>query len=250
MELNWTTFIFEIINFLVLVWILKIFFYQPVLKALNARRNAIANSLAEAQALHEQATELEQKYHSRLDDWDLEKQQLLDQLQQDIQQQRSLKLQQLEQELGKEREKAVIVEQRQQAEVLKHYQQKAHHQGSKFASRLLTAIASPELEQRLLELFLNQMDHLSEDHHSALISAGKTIKQIVIGSAYALTSQQQTLITDKLNALCETKLNYNFIQQPELLSGLRINIGDWVLRFNLRDELISFSDLNHENPVS
>ena len=73
MELNWSTFILEMINFLVLIWILKRFFYRPVLSALEKRRNQIEQDLNEATLRHTQASELEQKYKERLEDWALEK---------------------------------------------------------------------------------------------------------------------------------------------------------------------------------
>ena len=41
MELNWTTFALEIVNFLALLWILKRFLYRPVLATLAERRAGI-----------------------------------------------------------------------------------------------------------------------------------------------------------------------------------------------------------------
>ena len=41
MEVDWTTFALEIINFLILVWILKRFFYHPVLDIIARRRICI-----------------------------------------------------------------------------------------------------------------------------------------------------------------------------------------------------------------
>ena len=37
MQIDWTTLVLEIINFLVLVWILKRFLYKPVMEAIAAR---------------------------------------------------------------------------------------------------------------------------------------------------------------------------------------------------------------------
>ena len=37
MQLNWSTFVLEIINFLILVWVLKRFLYKPVLAAIAQR---------------------------------------------------------------------------------------------------------------------------------------------------------------------------------------------------------------------
>ncbi len=39
MELNWSTLLLEIVNFLVLVWILKRFLYRPVLQVIEERRS-------------------------------------------------------------------------------------------------------------------------------------------------------------------------------------------------------------------
>ena len=57
LELNWSTLLLEIINFLILVWILKHFFYKPVL-AVIARRRSIEESLNDANTLHEDAEAL------------------------------------------------------------------------------------------------------------------------------------------------------------------------------------------------
>ena len=48
MQIDWTTFALEILNFLVLVWILKHFFYQPVLAVLDKRRASVEKETADA----------------------------------------------------------------------------------------------------------------------------------------------------------------------------------------------------------
>lgn len=68
MELNWSTFILEIINFLILIWILKRFFYKPVLEVIARRRAGIEKTLEDAQALHNEAKALQKQYESRLAD--------------------------------------------------------------------------------------------------------------------------------------------------------------------------------------
>jgi len=59
LELNWTTFALEAVNFLVLVWILKRFLYKPVLGVIARRRAAIDRALEEAQTRHAEAQALE-----------------------------------------------------------------------------------------------------------------------------------------------------------------------------------------------
>ena len=140
MELNWSTFILEIINFLVLVWILKRFLYRPVLAALQQRQQKIEQKLDEAERLKAEGADLECQYQGRMEDWEREKQQARETLHQEIEAQRVTKLEQLEQELSSEREKAAVIERRHQAETQQQYQQNSHQQGARLAASLLRKI--------------------------------------------------------------------------------------------------------------
>ena len=76
MTLSWPTFILEIVNFLVLVWILKRFLYRPILQAIEERKARIEKNLAAAKARQMEAEALEQQFQKRLADWENEKQKL------------------------------------------------------------------------------------------------------------------------------------------------------------------------------
>ena len=248
MELNWSTFLLEIINFLVLVWILKRFLYRPVLAVLEKRRQEIEQNLNEANSHHTQAIELEQQYKKRLEDWALEKQQLKDTMQQEILTERTQRLEQLETELASEREKTEVVTQRHLAESLRQYQENAHEQGARFATQLLTAVASEELESRLFDLLIKTFDELDEERQMTLFNAcKKSSDSITVTSSYTLSESQQQQLEQKLNTLCEQSVKINYIQDPELIAGLRILIGASVLSINLQDELSGFVELIHEN---
>ena len=73
MELNWSTFALEILNFLVLVWILKRFLYKPVLNVIAQRQARIEQARSESERLKSEAQSLRERYESRLADWEREK---------------------------------------------------------------------------------------------------------------------------------------------------------------------------------
>jgi len=248
LELNWSTFLLEIINFLVLVWILKRFLYRPVLTVLEKRREEIEQSLKEANNHHTQAIELEQQYKKRLENWAIEKQQLKDTLQQKILIERTQKLEQLETELANEREKTEVVAQRHLAESLRQYQQKAHKQGARFVTLLLNAVASEELESRLFDLLIKTFENLDEERQVTLVNAcKKSSEAITVTSAYTLSESKQQKLEQKLNTLCKQPVKVNYIQDPQLKAGLRLLVGASILSINLQDELNGFVELLHEN---
>jgi len=55
MQINWFTVIAQIINFFILVWLLKRFLYKPILKAIDEREKKIASQLEDANAKEEKA---------------------------------------------------------------------------------------------------------------------------------------------------------------------------------------------------
>ena len=73
MDFDWTTFILEMINFLILIWILKHFLYQPVLNIIDKRRAGIDQALAQAKRTEEEAEALKQKNEQFLVAWENEK---------------------------------------------------------------------------------------------------------------------------------------------------------------------------------
>ena len=48
MLIDWFTVGAQVVNFLVLVWLLKRFLYKPVLQAIDAREKQVASQLAKA----------------------------------------------------------------------------------------------------------------------------------------------------------------------------------------------------------
>ena len=48
MQINWFTVIAQIVNFLILVWLLKRFLYKPILKAIDERERKIESQLKDA----------------------------------------------------------------------------------------------------------------------------------------------------------------------------------------------------------
>ncbi len=247
MELNWSTFILEIINFLVLVWILKKFLYRPVLAALQQRQEKIEQKLDEAAKLKTEGIELEQLYQGRMEDWKREKQQARDELHQEIQAQRVEKLEQLERELTSEREKAAVIEQRHQTEAQQQYQHHAHQQGARFAASLLSSLAGSELEQRLFDLLLETFDQLNQEQLNKLRDNCKsTENKITIVSASELSDNHKKRLKEKLSRFCEQSVELEYQVDSALIAGLRLIVGAWVLHLNLRDELKDFADLIHE----
>jgi F-type H+-transporting ATPase subunit b len=246
LELSWSTFLLEMINFLVLVWILKHFLYKPVLDVIARRRAGIEDQLADARQLHEEAEALKAEYDSRLAERDRERQQAREALARELAGERARQLAQLQAELAQEREKAEVADSRRRADAAREIEHQALQQGAQFATRLLGQAAGPELQERLTRLMLDGLGSLSDDRISDLRKQwGEPPQVIRIASAFPLAAERQQELEKVLNDITGLDRPVEYIQDPELLAGLRVTIGAWVLHANLQDELKVFSQFAH-----
>ncbi|MDX2481591.1 MAG: F0F1 ATP synthase subunit delta [Desulfuromusa sp.] len=243
MELNWSTFLLEIINFLVLVWILKHFLYKPVLDVIARRRAGIEDRLAEAQHLHDEADTLKGEYENRLTDWEHERQQGKAALAQELSEERVRQMKVLQTTLAEEREKTQVAELRQRAKTAREIEHHALQQSAQFATRLFTLAAGPELETSLFDLLVDNLSSLSSDQIAVLNTQwGEQPEIIMVASAYPLAENRRQRLEEALTEVTGLSVPINYEQIPDLLAGLRVTIGAWVLHVNLCDELKGFAE--------
>jgi F-type H+-transporting ATPase subunit b len=244
MEFNVSTFILEIINFLILIWILQRLFYKPLLEVIAKRKQFIDQSLADAKIMQQQAEEQRSHYENRQKLWEQEKQGALTALHQQIEVERRAQMFQLNVDLEQERQKINVTIQRQQRELQQQAEKQALLNGARFAGILLKQSASPELEARLFAMLLDNLKTLPEACTLCLQMVGtKKSVPIKITSAYPLTAELRLQLEHKLGLLINSPINFQYHQDTELIAGLRMDIGAWVLNANLQHELIGFAEI-------
>jgi F-type H+-transporting ATPase subunit b len=242
MEFNWTTFALEALNFLILVWLLKRFFYRPVLAVIEARRAETAKTMADAEAVRSEAEALKSEYRAHLAEADKERAAAKARLDEEIAAERARRRVALEAEIADERRRREALEARERGELEFAMERKAMAIAARFAARLLERLAGPELEAKLADLALRELDAQAPDKlealRAALREAGGSIKVV---SAYPLDGARRTAFTRTLSALAGQELVPNFSEDAVLKAGVCIMAGSWVLMANLRDELNFFS---------
>lgn len=248
MDLDWTTFILEIINFLVLVWVLQRFLYKPVMNVVAQRRAAISKSLEKAQATQNSATSLKEQYENRLNDWQKEREDARKQLHAEIEAERQKLQEQLQAELEEQRRKEQVLTERRNETLLRETRQQALLLSEKFAAKLLQRLADPAVEARLLDMLLEDLGDLPEEQRKALVDAQRKAPSAVQAiSAFPLNDEQRQRLVSALQKLLAAQVSCAFSEDPALLAGVEIHIGSQRLHATLKEELRFFGNaLRHE----
>lgn len=246
MEFDSTTFALEIVNFLVLVWILQRFLYKPVTNAIAERKAAIDKTLADARTVEATALSLKQQYQNRMTDWEDERAKAKVQLASELDAERGRLMNALHASVEQEREAKRALEQRRAMELRRRLEEGALAEGGRFAARLLSRVASAELEEKICGLLIEDLPHLGDSELQSLRAACQTADaKLRITSRYALGDAQRSSLAQALGRVAAKPVECEFGLAPELIAGLRIGICAWVLRCNLQDELKFFAEVHH-----
>lgn len=242
MELNWTTFALEIINFLALLWILKRFLYRPVMQTLAERRAGIERTLTEARATEALASEKQQQFESRLADWEQEKAAARRRFETDMEAERARQMEALTKALASERERSAAQDAHRLDTQRRELAAQASTEAKQFASALFARLAGPELEGQLVKFFIEELAALPEERLSAVRAGQNGHGQGVLTSAFELSAAQRQQLSSAIDARLGKSIILDFVVEPNLLAGARLALGAWQLDFSLAGELGIFAE--------
>lgn len=248
MEINWTTFILEMINFLVLVWLLKHFFYRPVKAVIERRKQDVEEQIEQAEETRKEADTLRVRYENRVSDWEDEREKARAALRRDIEEERQRMKRALQEEIEAERKRAEVLAERQLGEQQRQAEVRALELGARFASRLLQGAASAELQEKLFDHLLQELEQLPQAQRDELQAAMENSKpdKVLVTSAFPLHKKQQQQLKERIEPWALHSLPYEFQEDSALIAGLRVSIGPWVVHANLSDELKTFAAIAYE----
>lgn len=242
MDFDWSTFILEIINFLILVWILKRFLYHPILGIIAKRRAGIEKAMADARSIETEAGALKQQHERNLVQWEEEREAAQARLREELAAERGRLMAELETAVAEERERRRVLDERRQHDFKRAVEEQGIEQGAAFSAKLLSRVATQELEARLYALLLEDLHNLrAEDKRAVAEAAAAPGLQLKVQSAFALDAARRNEFAQALAEVAGKTLPVEYAETPELVAGFLVSIGPWVLHANLRDELKFFS---------
>jgi len=242
MLIDWFTVGAQVLNFVVLVWLMKRFLYQPVLDAIAARETRIADQTADAAAKVVQAAAERKTFEDKNTAFDQRRTDLLAKATADANAE-GRRLADAAQQAA-----AALAAQRQQSLALQaaHLQQsiasRAAHQVFAVARRARADLADVELEERMVEVFMRRLAEVPADTRESLESAWKQSNEPVrVRSTFELSADRQAAVRNAINLCFSTDADVplRFETAPDTVCGIELLAGGqklaWTIAEYLRD---------------
>jgi len=240
MLIDWFTVGAQLLNFLVLAWLLKRFLYRPILDALDAREQRIAAELADADAKRAEADKERDEFQHKNEAFE---------------QQRAALLSKATDEAKVERVR-LLDEARQAADALSTKRQEtlrneAHNLNQAISRRTqqevfaiarkaLSDLATTSLEERMGEVFMRRLRALDDQVKKGFVKSLNTgTGPALVRSAFDLPAEQRAAIQNALNETFSAEIQVKFETAPDLVSGIELSTNGQKVAWSIREYLAS-----------
>ena len=238
MFINWFTVVAQIVNFLILVWLLRRFLYKPVLNAIEKREKRIAAELEEADKKKAEAEEEQKEYQEKKAEIEANRDSLLKKATLEAQEEQQRLLEEARtnyEDLRSRLEKTLQEEQEQLAGELKS---RTEQEIFAISGKVLADLSNGSLEQQIMEVFLQKITSLSEEERLDLISASNLEKNpILVKTGFDLDSQQQEKLRAALQQIMKQEVHLNFQTSRDLIGGIELSANGYKLSWSIADYL-------------
>ena len=240
MLIDWFTVGAQALNFVILVWLLKRYLYQPILHAIDARELSIANELADADAKKAEAQQERDAFQHRNEAFDAQRAALLNDATIAANAERQRLLEQARQaadSLSAKRQETLLNDAHNLEQAISR---RTQQEVFAIARKALTDLATTSLEERLGEVFIRRLRALDANAKQGLAEALKTASApTLVRSAFDLPDAQRTAIQTALNETFSAEIPVRFETAPDLISGIELSANGQKVAWSIADYLAS-----------
>ncbi len=243
MLIDWFTIVAQVLNFLILVWLLKRFLYRPILNAIDVREKRIAAAVTDADARKAEAQKEQDEFAGKNKAFDEQRDALLAKAIEDAKAERKRLV-------DEARKAADQVGQTQRAASSAHADQlnqalarRVQQEVFAITRKALADLASTSLEERVTDVFIKRLGELDDTTKKTLATAlSASPDPAVLRTAFELPADRQAAIQKALNEAFATDIRVRFEATPAVISGIELSAAGQKLGWTIDGYLAALKE--------
>ncbi|PKH98393.1 F0F1 ATP synthase subunit B [Shewanella sp. 11B5] len=246
MLIDWFTVFAQVINFLVLVWLLKRFLYRPILDSIDAREKRIAAEIADTKAKRIEAELQREEFQQKNADFEQQKTTRINKLKEETEAERARLLEAVRLESQGLRKKLQLALKNEQLNLQVAISQRAREEIFSIARKVLGDLAGTSLEASMTDIFIRRLNTLNDEEIASLQSAispaiNAAAQPLLIRTAFALPTPQSSLIEAAIKKILGHDIPIQFSIEPDVISGIELSIKGQKISWSINEYLSSLT---------
>lgn len=227
MQLDWFTFGAQILNFVLLVWLLKRFLYRPVLDAVARREERIRGQLEEARRQEEEAEAARREVEESRRAMEERRAGLIRQAEEEAEARRRDLTREVREEVRRVREEWHASLRRQQDTFLEELRRRIAGQVYDVVRKVLADLADAELQDRVVAVFLRRLREIDDDEREEFVGVVEGDDgRARVRSAFPLGGAPRAELAEIVDGWRSGGIELEFEVDPELALGIELAAGD------------------------
>jgi F-type H+-transporting ATPase subunit b len=223
--INWFTVFAQMLNFLILVALLRWVLYKPILKVMHKRQAQLQERWQEAEQLQAQAQHAIATYQQQQQELQQQQAAVLAEARATAEQERQHLLTQIQQEITDRRAAWQADLRQEQDAFLRTLRQQVIHQTYAIARQALRDLANADLEGQMIRVFCDRLRHLDDRQRQAIAQAlAQTNQPIPIRSSFEMPADLRQTVIDELYSQFSIVHPIEFVTASNLLCGIEIKL--------------------------
>ena len=238
MEIDWFTFAAQIVNFLVLVAILRWLLYGPIVRAMKRREREIADRLQEAEDKRREAVEKGEQYEQKTREIAARREELLNDARREAHEENERLIDETRDEVDRRRQQWQKQLQRERDDALSELRRQTGATATEAARRLLTHLADVTLEQQIVAGFVSRLTKLADEQRQEIaVHLADGNGRVTVHSGFDLPEESRQQLLNVIHKELECDVEIAFEQSPELICGLELDAGGYSIGWNIEEIL-------------
>jgi len=235
MQIDWFTFGAQIVNFLLLVWLLKRFLYGPITRAMSEREERIAERFEDAREQQERAEKEAAEYRQKIEELEAVREEKLGEAEEAARERRRELIEEARQEVERLERQWKAALGREEETFLTELTERASRETLLLARRALQDLAHAELESQVVQVFLERLRSLDEDRKTVLAEAIESDDgRATVRTAFQLGEADRRRVTETLQDVSGIEVSPDFEHDAEVGFGIEVRAEGQRVAWNLQ----------------
>jgi F-type H+-transporting ATPase subunit b len=235
MLIDWFTVFAQIVNFLALIWLLKIFLYKPILKVIADRQNEINAQLNEAKLKKVEADAELETFRKKNIEFDQQKVEKIKKITEESKQFRDKLISEVKVEAEKQKSKWYTSLENEKSEVIRDLSNKVKTEILSIARKTIVDLSGGKLEEQIVEIFLQRLNKITKKEKETFISELGPKDSLQIKTNSDLNEVLKEKIKKTVQSEFEKEIEVTFIVSSDLIAGIELMSKGTKMSWNIAD---------------
>ena len=230
--IDWFTVAAQIVNFLILVWLLNRFLFKPIRGAMAKREKKMADALSRTRQAEQEAQASALALESEKTAFAEARESLMDEAREEVARWRETTMESAREEVESLRRTWMASMSRDRQAFLDRLKRLVARQVMRIGEKTIRDLSDQGLNRQVLRVFLEKV----ADRKNAL-SRQATNQEIVVQSGIVLDDEDDRMLQERLSKWFPTAAPIRIETHPQLGPGIQLVVGDRTAAWHLADYL-------------